>query len=482
MLNPISRYIRFFLPTDKTLSKELSVQYRVLLYFHFYSLLVMAYSIIKWTKLDYSPLIYSSIFSFCMIIGCSTFVRFNVSPIIIGNLTMFGTYPHGINMIYNLGGMNSSHLFWMPALVCIAYLLANRKSGFFWFCTAFATIASLIYLDRSGVIWPNYDFSEAEKKIDTYSGFLLPMIIILLAQNYAFRIRQEALTEALEAQKKTSGLAEASETNAVRLGEILDEAKSTCQILTDSTQSLVNDITVMEKSSISIEQGAGSQVMASEQIHSTVSSTQETLSQTFSLVRSMETITIATESNVSTTAESMTQTTQSMDKIKQSFSRIEDVIQVISGIVSQTNLLALNATIEAARAGDRGRGFAVVADEIRSLSIRCDESAREIKDVIQKGSADVDEGVEIVLRSANILENTASSVQEVSQQIHNVSEMINKLNTNMSGVSEATENVGIESQRNVISVTHLLDSTQNLSEITSKLSKVSIKLQSVVNK
>ena len=70
----------------------------------------------------------------------------------------------------------------------------------------------------------------------------------------------------------------------------------------------------------------------------------------------------------------------------------------------------------------------MVADEIRTLSIRCDESAQEIADVIKKGSVDIDEGVELVMRSASVLENTAKSVNDVSHQIHNVSMVINKLN------------------------------------------------------
>lgn len=484
MLNPIEHFIRYFWPKSNDLPKELVIKYRVVLYFNFLGILVLLYSVVKWNKLDFPPLVYSALVGIAILCISTACVKARYSPTIAANIAMFGMYPHGMNMIFSLGGIESAHVYWMPALVCIAYLLANRLSGLLWFSIAFCSVFAVIYCDRAGIqISPyNFDFTDAQKKLDTYSGYLLPMIMIGLAQSYAFRIRQESLEEALGAKQHTEELAESSKNYAQRLSEILDEAKHTCSLLASSTKSLVENIKDMSSNSNSIKDGAGMQVEAAENITETVAHTQETLSETFQIVNNMETVTRQTVSNVTTTAESMTSTTESMDKIKVSFSKIEDVIQVISGIVSQTNLLALNATIEAARAGDRGRGFAVVADEIRTLSIRCDESAQEIADVIKQGSIDIDEGVSLVLRSAKVLENTARSADEVSQQIHNVSKVINKLNENMNGVSLASENVNKISLGNAKSVDELLESTRNLSDITRLLREDSIQLEEVVNK
>ena len=124
----------------------------------------------------------------------------------------------------------------------------------------------------------------------------------------------------------------------------------------------------------------------------------------------------------------------------------------------------------------------MVADEIRTLSIRCDESAQEIANVIKQGAIDVDEGVELMTRSANVLDDTARSVNSVTQQIHDVSETMATLNANMEKVISATARVGVVSETNADSVAHLLSASKNLNAITQELCAVSDTLEHVVNK
>ncbi|MFT6031356.1 MAG: hypothetical protein ACI8O8_003107, partial [Oleiphilaceae bacterium] len=67
MFNPVEYFISLFWPKDNSLTKEVIVKYRVILYFNFMGIIVMLYSIIKWSKLDYSNLVSSSVIGIMII-------------------------------------------------------------------------------------------------------------------------------------------------------------------------------------------------------------------------------------------------------------------------------------------------------------------------------------------------------------------------------------------------------------------------------
>lgn len=480
MPSPVALFIKLFWPRKEICTNEAAVRYRVLLYFCFFDILVMLYSVIKWTKLDYDSLVFTSAFGLVMALASAVFIRFGAGPILVANIFLCSTFPHGMNMIFSLGGLDSSHIFWVPTLVCIAYLLTNRMSGFIWFLISASMIGSIIYLDLHGHQFSTFAFSPEQLRVDRISGYLLPLIVVWLAQNYALKIREGFLSDALSASEHNAQLAKTSESNYQQLHAILNEARHTCDTLTSFTNSLSSNLKTMISNGHLIEEGTHSQVTATQQISSTVNHTVDSLHKTGGLISNIESWTGDTERNVVSTANSMTQASGSMDQIKQSFSKIEQVIEVIAGIASQTNLLALNATIEAARAGDSGRGFAVVADEIRSLSIRCDQSAREIANVIRHASQVVKEGVGLVTTSADVLTTTAASVKGVTQKMQHISGMVQKLNDDMAQVTQATDNISVISTNNVTTVDQFLHSSQELASMAQELNDVAAKLQDVI--
>ncbi|WP_047046081.1 methyl-accepting chemotaxis protein [Vibrio mexicanus] len=170
------------------------------------------------------------------------------------------------------------------------------------------------------------------------------------------------------------------------------------------------------------------------------------------------------------------QAVEEVHGLESATANIETILKVINDIADQTNLLALNAAIEAARAGESGRGFAVVADEVRTLAQRTQESTTEIRSMIeqlQAGASSVsaamaeskNTAVEAVdkAQAANIaLERIRSSIQQISdmnlqiasaaeeqslvaEEINNNTVKIKDLSTQVSDAAEAA-NIAMQVQ------------------------------------
>ncbi|TKD23054.1 methyl-accepting chemotaxis protein [Rhodobacter capsulatus] len=115
------------------------------------------------------------------------------------------------------------------------------------------------------------------------------------------------------------------------------------------------------------------------------------------------------ESGVGVVAEAVA----AMAEIEASSQSISRITHVIEEIAFQTNLLALNAGVEAARAGEAGRGFAVVASEVRALAQRASDAVREISQLIETSTTQVQGGVKMVGRTGEALDQIVTSVRDI---------------------------------------------------------------------
>ena len=150
-----------------------------------------------------------------------------------------------------------------------------------------------------------------------------------------------------------------------------------------------------------------------EQLTSTVAQNSENASSANALTRE------ATE-RAERGSSAVQQLVDTMSAIRATSSDISDIVGIIDGIAFQTNILALNAAVEAARAGEAGKGFAVVAAEVRNLAQRSATSAREVRDLIDQSTEEVNVG-------SKLAEVAGTTMREVLESISQTSELMNEI-------------------------------------------------------
>lgn len=175
-------------------------------------------------------------------------------------------------------------------------------------------------------------------------------------------------------------------------------------------------------------------------------------------------ITQQASSSMETLASDIASSQTLIEQLEEQSREINTVMATIQGIAEQTNLLALNAAIEAARAGEHGRGFAVVADEVRDLSMKTDNSTRQIESTINNLSNQIQSTVSRMANSQQQAESTMQDTQQVVSAIDTVNQQIEELfnmNTQIATASEEQSMVSGEIDRNITHIASLASDTYN---------------------
>ncbi|MYM66605.1 HAMP domain-containing protein [Pseudoduganella sp. FT55W] len=146
--------------------------------------------------------------------------------------------------------------------------------------------------------------------------------------------------------------------------------------------------------------------------------------------------------------EAVAQVVATMAGIQRAGQEMGTIIATIDGIAFQTNILALNAAVEAARAGEQGRGFAVVAGEVRTLAQRSAEAARQIKQLIDASSEQVEQGGVLVDRAGATMTELVGSVNRVSDIIAEISHASQEQRAGIEQVNQAIGDMDQVTQQN----------------------------------
>ncbi|URK86421.1 methyl-accepting chemotaxis protein (plasmid) [Rhizobium sp. RCAM05350] len=157
-------------------------------------------------------------------------------------------------------------------------------------------------------------------------------------------------------------------------------------------------------------------------------------------------------------------TMDAMTRIEGASLEIQQIIAVIDEIAFQTNLLALNAGIEAARAGDAGKGFAVVAHEVRELAQKSADAAKQIKELTENASREVETGASLISETKNALDSINAQIRVVTHHISDIATATHEQAAAIAEVNASVSQLDIVNQQNQTMVARTSDESVKLAE------------------
>lgn len=255
-----------------------------------------------------------------------------------------------------------------------------------------------------------------------------------------------------------------SNTTAERLTDIvstINEASSAVQVATSEIATGTSDLAARtEQQASNLEETAA----AMEELTATVKQNADS-------ARQASTLSTTARESADKGGTIVSEAIDAMNRISGSSKKITEIVNMIEEIAFQTNLLALNAAVEAARAGEAGKGFAVVASEVRALAQRSSEASKEISGLIQTSAEQVNDGVELVDKTGQTLEEIVTSVNRVADIVAEISSASQEQATGLDEVNSAVSNMDQMTQQNAALVEQTTAAAQSLETQANELTR-----------
>lgn len=420
-MTPLSLWRAAFLPKKHDWDENQLQHVDLILFFTLLSFATGIYSFAKWSQHGHQALIFTGIVLIISELVAGLALRLFKSAALALHIGFFGMVLNALNLVYQTGGVvMSGQAFWVPLLIVAFYLAGKPAMATFWSAIVMAGSAWMINLHLSGAAFPELQFSESKVVVETWSGIMVPLVIICIAQFYTARQREKAILAAQLAQQDSKTAAEKSQQEEQHLTRVLERATDNAEQLTSVSEQLEQQSTELHRQVDDLNVNCESQASATEQMNSRLGQMTTDFQQSEQFVKELKSRSEVINDQAQKSAASLIASTDAISNILDSNKEIVVVADLITSVAEQTNLLALNAAIEAARAGEQGRGFAVVAEQVRELSAKSNQSAVEIRKLLDKSRKEVGQGQVVI-------QDTATELSGIIEQVGSTLTDVNKL-------------------------------------------------------
>ncbi len=483
-MNPVTLWRSAFLPLENQWTKAQQRQADILFLFTFIAFLVGIYSLVKWSKHGHDSLIFTSVILIAFELLAASSLKWFKQPTLSLNLGFIGMTVHALNILYQTGGIVvSTQTFWLPLLVVAFFLSGTRIMAMSWSAVVIAISAGMTYQHLSGFNFPQLSLSESAQRVEIWSGTVLPLVVICVAQAFTVKQRDAAIESAEQAKFESELIAQKATQGEQYLAEVLAQANQNSTELKQVSQVLDAQSSQLDKQVTALNLNSESQASAAEQMSQQVHYMANGIEESSKFVEELREKSEDVHQQAEKSSEYLDHSIQAISQIITSHEEIMKVADLITSVAEQTNLLALNAAIEAARAGEHGRGFAVVAEQVRELSAKSSQSAVEIRNLLERSEQEVKQGQRVVTSSTDRMNAIIQQVTTISLDVQSLSSIMTTQMTALKELDEASSEVangvvdtkaiaetvtqyGTELGVQVIAVRNL---TQQLDQVVSKI-------------
>ena len=279
-----------------------------------------------------------------------------------------------------------------------------------------------------------------------------------------------------------------------KIQNIIKEVNSTTELVATSAEEL-SCVSTETKNNIEIQNTETEQIASSinemastiHQISRNANEAQSHSSDSDRISKEAGKTMAISQNTIKDMSDSIIECTNVIESLASRSNEIQSILDVIHNVTEQTNLLALNAAIEAARAGEHGRGFAVVADEVRQLARKSDESASQIRDMINGFINETTNAVSIMRTSKDLSDQTVDRIQHTSDSLKTIEKSVEEITdqiTQIAAGAEQQSQVAEEVNQNIVRIVEAAQNSSNgisqTNEASQELAQLSESLKKLI--